>query len=52
MAAGRGAEAVAPLEQAVALDPRDPEAPRLLAAARAPKAAPRKAPARSAAKRR
>jgi cellulose synthase operon protein C len=47
---GRAAEAIAPLEQAVALDPADAEAKKLLAAAKAPppapKAPPKKAPAK------
>jgi predicted Zn-dependent protease len=40
LAEGRAADAVAPLERAVALDKLDPEAARLLAAARAPAAPP------------
>lgn len=47
---GHAAEAIAPLEQAVALDPADTEARKLLAAAKAPqpvpKTLPRKAPAK------
>jgi tetratricopeptide (TPR) repeat protein len=55
LAAGKPEEAVAPLEQAVALDQADPEAARLLAAAKAPKVAPpakRPAPAKATPKRR
>jgi predicted Zn-dependent protease len=46
LAGGKAEEAVAPLEQAVALDGYDPEAARLLASAKAPRAAPagKKAP--------
>ncbi len=43
LSTGRAAEAVAPLEKAVALDKADTEAKRLLAAARAPAPAPKKA---------
>jgi predicted Zn-dependent protease len=48
LAGGHAADAIAPLEQAVALDPADAEAKRLLAAARAPAPAP-KAPGKKAA---
>jgi tetratricopeptide (TPR) repeat protein len=43
LSTGRAAEAVAPLERAVALDQADAEAKRLLAIARAPAPAPKKA---------
>ncbi len=44
LGSGRAAEAIAPLEQAVALDPADTEARKLLAAAKAPPAPPKAAP--------
>ena len=50
LSGGRAAEALAPLQQAVALDPADTEAKRLLAAANGPPPAP-KAPVRKTAPR-